>query len=203
MFRKYRYFDPGMIVGAVVALIVLAVGIFTFFITINSITTTTNAVNKSEVEKSISNITDTSGSVFNIIGIVLIIGVVMAIVGVLYNFAGGAIGSSSSPSKTIADDEEEIKEKVQTYKPARTTPFKSPPPIELGDYKLSGMESVDDALAKSKQYRETGFWTKIINYENNKKINTNSDKTCGVYVSKWTRNEQETYGKPKRGKNNT
>jgi hypothetical protein len=203
MKRKYRYIDPDGIIGVVVALVVLAVGVFAFFTVIDSISTETSKVNNSDIAKSLTNTTDTFGQVFNILGIVLIIGAIMSIVGLVYSYVGRGISRSSSSSfpSSLQVDEEEIKEKVESYKPPKANPFKNTPPIELGDYKLSGMESVDDALQKSKQYRETGFWTKIVNYENNKKISINADRPCGVYVSKWSKNESETYGKPKWSKN--
>jgi len=82
MKSEFGFIDPGAIMGVVVSLIILAVGVFAFFVTISEIptdgdTTTAAAVN---------NVSDTGNSVFNIIGIVLIIGAIMSIVGLVYNY---------------------------------------------------------------------------------------------------------------------
>jgi len=78
---EFGFIDPGAIMGVVVSLIILAVGVFAFFVTISEIptsdATTTEAVN---------NVASTGNSVFNIIGIVLIIGAIMSIVGLVYNY---------------------------------------------------------------------------------------------------------------------
>ena len=68
--------------GAVVALIILAVGIFAFFVTIQNIPTT-----EGELENtSLGNVISTGNQVFNVMGVVLIIGAIMAIVGLVYSF---------------------------------------------------------------------------------------------------------------------
>ena len=78
---KFGFIDPGMIMGVVVSLIILAVGVFAFFVTIQNIpaggVTQTNAI---------ANVTTTGDSVFNIVGVVLIIGAIMSIVGLVYNY---------------------------------------------------------------------------------------------------------------------
>jgi divalent metal cation (Fe/Co/Zn/Cd) transporter len=78
---KFGFIDPGAIMGVVVSLIILAVGVFAFFVTINSIPTS-----DSRTESAINNTSSTADSVFNIIGIVLIIGAIMSIVGLVYNY---------------------------------------------------------------------------------------------------------------------
>ena len=81
MKSRFGFVDPGAIMGVVVALIILAVGAFAFFYTLNSIPFTTG-----QASMSINNTTNTGTSVFNIIGVVLIIGAIMAIVGLVYNY---------------------------------------------------------------------------------------------------------------------
>ncbi len=81
MKTKFGFIDPGAIMGVVVSLIILAVGVFAFFVTINSIPTS-----DSRTESAINNTSATADSVFNIIGIVLIIGAIMSIVGLVYNY---------------------------------------------------------------------------------------------------------------------
>ena len=81
--KKYRYMDPEMIMTVVISLIILAVGVFAFYVTINNIPTTgmsTTATN------AISNVSSTGSQVFNIVGIVLIIGAIMTIVGLVYSY---------------------------------------------------------------------------------------------------------------------
>lgn len=79
--------------GVVVSLIILAVGVFAFFVTVNSIPGSQapadgNLSNLSDprVYYAVSNTSATADSVFNIIGVVLIIGAIMSIVGLVYNY---------------------------------------------------------------------------------------------------------------------
>lgn len=77
--------------GVVVSLIILAVGVFAFFVTINSIPgstdpTATSSLSYNATYGAIQNTSTTGNSVFNIIGIVLIIGAIMSIVGLVYNY---------------------------------------------------------------------------------------------------------------------
>ena len=81
--------------GVVVSLIILAVGVFAFFVTLGNIpeghaptTSDTAAYNASyyQIANATGNVSDTADSVFNIIGIVLIIGAIMSIVGLVYNY---------------------------------------------------------------------------------------------------------------------
>jgi uncharacterized membrane protein len=83
MKAQFNFVDPGAIMGVVVALIILAVGVFAFFVTLDSIGDTTTDVKTSSA---VNNISETGNSVFNIIGIVLIIGAIMSIVGLVYNY---------------------------------------------------------------------------------------------------------------------
>ena len=81
MKTKFGFIDPGVIMGVVVAVIILAVGTYAFFVTISQIPFTSG-----QAAMSINNTTNTATSVFNIVGIVLIIGAIMAIVGIVYNY---------------------------------------------------------------------------------------------------------------------
>ena len=83
MKKSYGFIDPGAIMGVVVSLIILAVGVFAFFVTLNEVTNVTTDAN---VTSAVGNVQDTGNSVFNIIGIVLIIGAIMSIVGLVYNY---------------------------------------------------------------------------------------------------------------------
>ena len=83
MKTKFGFMDPGAIMGVVVALIILAVGVFAFFVTLNEVN---NMDVSSHAHDQINNTSDTGDSVFNIIGIVLIIGAIMSIVGLVYNY---------------------------------------------------------------------------------------------------------------------
>ena len=81
MKTKFGFIDPGAIMGVVVSLIILAVGVFAFFVTIDNIPDS-----NARTSSAINNTSDTADSVFNIIGIVLIIGAIMSIVGLVYNY---------------------------------------------------------------------------------------------------------------------
>jgi len=78
-------FDPSIIMSVVVSLIILAVGVFAFFVTVNSINGWLKQ-NNSEINKAVSNVTTGSNEIFNIIGIVLIIGAIVAMVGLVYSY---------------------------------------------------------------------------------------------------------------------
>ena len=94
MRTRFGFLDPGAIMGVVVSLIILGVGVFAFFVVIGEIQPTIPA------DRNYSNMTasdldlldklngtgDTGNSVFNILGIVLIIGAIMSIVGLVYNY---------------------------------------------------------------------------------------------------------------------
>ena len=86
MKTRYAFMDPGAIMGVVVSLIVLAVGVFAFYVTIGNVPRTVNGVFDSQTSLAINNTTATGNQVFNIIGIVMIIGAIMAIVGLVYNY---------------------------------------------------------------------------------------------------------------------
>lgn len=87
---KFKYMDPETIMTVVVSLIILAVGIFAFFITISNIPTVAPAHATTTLQnatyQAIVNASQTGNSVFNIIGIVLIIGAIMTIVGLVYSY---------------------------------------------------------------------------------------------------------------------
>ena len=83
MKTRFGFIDPGAIMGVVVSLIILAVGVFAFFVTLNEIT---NTANTPVIVNAVNNVSQTGNSVFNIIGIVLIIGAIMSIVGLVYNY---------------------------------------------------------------------------------------------------------------------
>ena len=82
--------------GVVVSLIILAVGVFAFFVTVNQLANQYpvpadgNWSNMTDYAKNmqsrVNNVSATGNSVFNVIGIVLIIGAIMSIVGVVYNY---------------------------------------------------------------------------------------------------------------------
>ena len=83
MKTTFGFIDPGAIMGVVVSLIILAVGVFAFFVTLNEIT---SVADTTRTRSAVNNVSNTGNSVFNIIGIVLIIGAIMSIVGLVYNY---------------------------------------------------------------------------------------------------------------------
>jgi len=87
--KRFRYMDPEMIMTIVVSLIILAVGVFAFYVTIDSIPVTTPGANTSQTNityRAVQNASNTGNSVFNIVGVVLIIGAIMTIVGLVYSY---------------------------------------------------------------------------------------------------------------------
>lgn len=90
--------------GVVVALIILGVGVFAFFITLQSVQTSimkgqaygawqgsqsaSDANNASQqfYSQGLNNTSGVGGQVFNIIGVIMIIGAIMSIVGLVYNY---------------------------------------------------------------------------------------------------------------------
>ena len=80
---NYKFMDPQQIIAVVVSLIVLAVGIFAFFTTVSSIP---KAGIGHPGQEAINNSTKTAGSVFNIVGIVIMIGAIMSIIGIFYSY---------------------------------------------------------------------------------------------------------------------
>ena len=86
MKTKFSYLDPGAIIGVVVALIILAVGTYAFYVTIQNIPRGTGTSYSYQADSQINNTSVTGGQVFNIIGVVLIIGAIMSIVGLVYNY---------------------------------------------------------------------------------------------------------------------
>ena len=94
MKTQFTFIDPGAIMGVIVACIVLGVGVFAYFIAANAMSSSypsgvaDGAVNKSRAEfwYALNNSSTTGGQIFNILGVVLIIGAIMAIVGLVYNY---------------------------------------------------------------------------------------------------------------------
>lgn len=90
MRTRYSFVDPGVIVGAIVTIIILAVAVYAFFVTTENIPKTTPAHGTSRASnysyKVLSNTTSTGGTIFNIMGIVITIGAIMMIVGIVYQY---------------------------------------------------------------------------------------------------------------------
>ena len=99
--KKYHFMDPELIMTIVISLIILGVGTFAFFITVQNMpnalsvgfkapsATTSTAENQSYYaweNNTKGNASDTAVQVFNIVGVVLIIGAIMTIVGIVYSY---------------------------------------------------------------------------------------------------------------------
>lgn len=104
---NFPFIDPSAIMGVVVSLIILAVGVFAFFVTFQEIESSLNEAESSTTDNTaVGNVIDTGEHVFNLVGVVLIIGAIMAVVGLVYNFIGG--GSSPSSSRWDDDDDDDL-----------------------------------------------------------------------------------------------
>jgi hypothetical protein len=88
--------DPEMIMTMVISLIILAIGVFAFFVVAGSFpdiipkggatsSTVYNSTYYGYMEVK-NNTTQLGNQVFNIIGIVLVIGAIMTIVGLVYSY---------------------------------------------------------------------------------------------------------------------
>ena len=98
--KKFKFMDPEMIMTIVISLIILAVGVFAFFVVTVEVgnnlggtapTATTSTESNRTYYRNLNitgNLTTTGNSVFNIVGIVLIIGAIMTIVGLVYSYVG-------------------------------------------------------------------------------------------------------------------
>ena len=78
--------DPEMIMTVVISLIILSVGVFAFLVTVANIPNTAGGTYKQYLEDAKNNTTSVGNQVFNIIGIVLLIGAIMTIVGLVYSY---------------------------------------------------------------------------------------------------------------------
>ena len=193
---KYAFIDPGAIMGVVVALIILAVGVFAFFITIESISTAINNESKEEIEQAFGNISDVGNSVFNIIGIVLIIGAIMVVVGMVYNLISVSDHDSYTSNRKKSNRQRSSqsyndyckRQQIERITRTRREIDKIATPNEIGDYELSSIDSFDRVSEKSNDYKTNGHWVKL------KKLDKES---YGLYVSKWTKDFTKEYGKPK------
>lgn len=89
---KYKFMNPDDIMGVIVSLIILAVGVFAFFVTVSNVPTTVPAPSSTALQNAtynaILNASQTGNSVFNIVGVVLILGAIMMIVGMVYSYVG-------------------------------------------------------------------------------------------------------------------
>ena len=74
--------SPAMIMSIVVSLIILAVGVYAFFTTTDMIPT----AGKPVVSSAINNTTAIGNQVFNVVGVVLVIGAIMLIVTMVYGY---------------------------------------------------------------------------------------------------------------------
>lgn len=195
---KHAFIDPGAIMGVVVALIILAVGVFAFFITIDSISTMIDDKNKEEIEQVFGNISGVGNSVFNVIGIVLIIGAIMVVVGMVYSFISESDYDSYTSSRKKSNRQRQRssqlysdyrkRQQVERVKRTRREIDKLTTPNEIGDYELSSIDSFDRVSEKANDYKTNGHWVKL------KKLDKES---YGLYVSKWTKDFAKEYGKPK------
>lgn len=90
MKTRFGFIDPGAIMGVVISLVILGVGVFAFFVVCDELSQQAPSANTSawgnSLRNSVANVSTTGESVFNIIGIVLIIGAIMSIVGIVYNY---------------------------------------------------------------------------------------------------------------------
>jgi len=73
--------SPAMIMSIVVSLIILAVGVYAFFTTTGMIPSSDNITTSA-----INNVSSIGNQVFNVVGVVLVIGAIMLIVTMVYSY---------------------------------------------------------------------------------------------------------------------
>ena len=82
--------SPAMIMSIVVSLIILAVGVYAFFTTTGMIPTVEPSAATTAEQNStyyaIQNVSGIGNQVFNVIGVVLVIGAIMLIVTMVYSY---------------------------------------------------------------------------------------------------------------------
>ena len=104
------YIDPGMVMGAIVSLIILAVGVFAFFIVLEDVGSIDN-----ETKEELGNVdVGVAEQVPSMLGLVLVVGAIMTIVGLVYNY----VGRPSSPSvRTPTENPTELSFSLTNYEP--------------------------------------------------------------------------------------
>lgn len=100
--------ETDSIITLVVTMIVLMVGIFAFSNVLQNIPTSTPLKEeKTEiVEQTIKNVSGSANSIFNILGIVILLGTMMIIVGLVYSYI--------SPNSEFDDDSQDIDDSYDT-----------------------------------------------------------------------------------------
>ena len=83
--------SPAMIMSIVVSLIILAVGVYAFFTTTSMVPGSGVPTNQSDASynmtySAIRNTTSIGNQVFNVVGVVLVIGAIMLIVTMVYSY---------------------------------------------------------------------------------------------------------------------
>ena len=81
--------SPALIMGILVSLIILSVGVYAFFTTTGMLgdpTTNQSTVKENRTYDSVKNVTGIGNQVFNVVGVVLVIGSIMLIVTMVYSY---------------------------------------------------------------------------------------------------------------------
>jgi len=123
---------PESILSSVVAMVILAVGIFTFFVIIQTfdealINEETMLSNKTE--QTFQNISETGNDIMNITGVVLVVGAIVAIGGLIFSYMGSSPLTSRDRSTPYESNYNgPTYEPMITYTPSR--PVKSQKKVE-------------------------------------------------------------------------
>ena len=82
--------SPAMIMSIVVSLIILSVGVYAFFTTTDMVApsepTGASSTRYNQTYSAVNNVTALGNQVFNVVGVVLVIGAIMLIVSMVYGY---------------------------------------------------------------------------------------------------------------------
>jgi len=175
--------NPSDIMAIVATMVILSVGIFVFFTVFAEINEMSN-----ESEEAMNKIIENTNPILNLLPVMIVVGAIMAIVGMVFNISRPSFRSPPSPPIPIP-----VLEIPEKRRPVNKYPHV---PENIGDYRLHKITGVDEALETAKILRDGKYWSKIVMYKD-KKYKLLPDRNCAVYVSMWTKDESADKGKPK------
>ena len=176
----------------IVFMIIMFFGLFLFSTIYSTIEngvsemkTNNTQINNTQINNTLENISSIDESyttLLNLFPVIIIIMAIGLVLGIVNTFLTGSSGYSTY-TKNIAEveeeEEEEQKEESKKYNV----------PDEIQDYVLHKLTNVDEALETAKALRDNGYWVKVKRF-NKKAHNIPDNNYCGVYRSRWRKDEE-------------